>query len=212
MERRDRDLEREPDQRHHDSGGEQRLDGRCTEGLRDRGQSGRSRQAVDQADSEKREGARHAAEEKIFQPGFSRPEVAPIERGHDVKREPGQLESDENHEQLFAPDEEEQPDRREQNEREIFAVMARRVVVASEEHGEKREHEADDLEEGIERRDHEHAVKEDGVRRQVQNGHRRGRETESSDERERGHHLWTLRQAERQDDKRRHHHDRFGRG
>ena len=53
-----------------------------------------------------------------------------------------------------------QPDRGEQNQREIFAVIARSVIAAREEHGEKGEHQADDFEEGVERRDHEHAVEE----------------------------------------------------
>ena len=60
---------------------------------------------------------------KYFSPASAERTLALVERGHDVKRETGQLEPDENHEQFFAADEEHQPDRREQNQREIFAVV-----------------------------------------------------------------------------------------
>ncbi len=48
-------------------------------------------------------------------------------------------------------------------------MMARLTIDPGEQDGEKRQHQADNLEERIEWRDHEHAVKEDGVLRQFQN-------------------------------------------
>ncbi len=68
--------------------------------------------------------------------------------------------------QLLAADEQHQSDRGEQKEREIFAVMTGSAVAAREDHGEKGEGEADDLEERRERRDHEHSAKERGLWRQ----------------------------------------------
>ena len=99
-------------------------DGLRAELLRDRGEPGRAAHAVNEAQAEKGERARHAAEEKILQSSFGRTEIGLIECGHDVERQPGQFESDENHEQLLAADEQHQSDRREQNQREILALMA----------------------------------------------------------------------------------------
>ena len=42
---------------------------------------------------------------KYFSPASAERPMLLVECGHNVKREPGQLEPDENHEQFFAPDE-----------------------------------------------------------------------------------------------------------
>ena len=89
MKRRGGDFEGETDQRHDDAGGEQRLDWPARELLPDGGKAGRSRHAIDEADPKKRERARRAAEEEIFQARFGGADVGFVERGHDIKREAG---------------------------------------------------------------------------------------------------------------------------
>ena len=69
---------------------------------------------------------------KYFSPASADDGCRLVECGHNVKRETGQLEPDEDHEQFFAPDEQQQSDRREQNHREIFALFGA-VLAAREE-------------------------------------------------------------------------------
>ena len=182
MEWRGGDLESETDQRHDDAGGEQWFDGLRLELLPDGGEPGRAAHSVNEAQPEKGECARRAAEEKILQAGLGGTAVGFVERGHDVERQPGQFESDENHEQLFAADEQHQSDRGEQNQREIFALVARGAITARENDGEKGEHQADDFEERGQRRDHEHAVEEIRVRRQPEHGDDSEEETDRRNE------------------------------
>ena len=97
MERRGGDFETESDEGHDNPGGEQRLDGTGGQFLSDRGEAGRAAHAVDEAHPEKRECARRAAEEEIFQARFGGARVRLVERRHDVERKAGQLEPDEDH-------------------------------------------------------------------------------------------------------------------
>ena len=168
MKRCRRDLERESNQRHDDPDGEQRSERRGGRGAdADRGQRGRSRQAVNKLSPKSVNALAMLPKRKYFRPASAEGRLALIERGHDVKREPGQLEPDENHEQFFAPDEQHAAQSwRAKSSRDIRLCDGKRMFAAREEHGEKREHQADDFEERIERRDHEHAVKEHRVRRQ----------------------------------------------
>src|SRR5207302_462699 len=78
MKWRGRNFEREPNQRHDDPDGEERLKRNGAKFLPDRGQRGRSRHSVNQTDSKKCERARGAAEEKIFQAGFGNMIIATI--------------------------------------------------------------------------------------------------------------------------------------
>ena len=133
---------------------EERLHGYGREFLANRNEAGCSRHAVNETDSKKRERARRAAEQEIFQARFSRAHIGFVERGHDVKRQAGEFEADEDHEQLFAANEQHQSDRREQNEREILTVISRRTIAARKEYGEKGERDTDDFEQRIQRRDH----------------------------------------------------------
>ena len=175
MKRRGGDFESESDKGHDDAGGEQWLDRTGSQFLSDRGEPGRAAHAVNEAQPKKRERARGAAEKEIFEARFRGARVGFVEPRHDVERQAGQLETDEDHEQLFAADEEHESDRGEQEQREIFAAVTRSVHAAREDHGEKGERQADDFEERRERRDDQHAAEESRVRRQHED-RRRGEE------------------------------------
>ena len=112
----------------------------------DGGESGRPRHTVDETEAEKRERARRAAEQEIFQARFGGANVSFIERRHDIKRETGELEADEDHEQFFAADEQHESDRGKEEHREILAGIAGLAVVARNEHSENGERETDNLE------------------------------------------------------------------
>ena len=105
-----RNFKSESDQRHDDARGQERC--HWTKLLRDRGETGRGSHSINEADAEKGEGARGAAEQEILQPRFRRTEVGLVERSHDVERQPRELEADENNEKLFAADEQHQSNRR----------------------------------------------------------------------------------------------------
>ena len=84
---------------------------------------------------------------KYFRPGFGGAEVGFVERRHDIKREAGELEADENHEQFFAADEQHQSDRGEQKHaRDTRRDCGEERSIAREKHSEKGERETDDLE------------------------------------------------------------------
>jgi hypothetical protein len=124
MERRRGDFESEAHQRHDDPGEKQRLDRYGHQFLSDGGQPGGAGGAVDETQPEEGERTRRAAEQEIFQACFGGANICFVERGHEIKRQAGQLEPDENHEQLFAADEQHQSDGRQQDEREIFSAIA----------------------------------------------------------------------------------------
>src|SRR5437588_2837663 len=132
MERRGGDLEGESDKRHHEAGGEKRLDRQSVQLCADCGEAGRAAHAVNETQTEKREGARCAAEKEIFEARFRGARIGFVESGHDVKREAGELEPDENHEQLFTADEKHESDGGEQDEGEVFAPVARGTVAPRE--------------------------------------------------------------------------------
>ena len=106
----------------------------------------RSRHAVNEADPKKRERARRAAEQEIFQARFGGAEVGFVERRHNIKREASELEADEDHEQFFAADEQHESDRGQQKHGEILAGIAGGTVITRKEHSEKGERETDNLE------------------------------------------------------------------
>ena len=89
------------------------MDGSGRQFLSDRREPGRAAHAVDEAQAEQREGAGGAAEEKILETRFGRARVGFVEPRHDVERQTGQFEPDEDHEQFLAADEEHEPNRRE---------------------------------------------------------------------------------------------------
>ncbi len=91
---------------------------------------------------------------KYLQPRFGGADIGFVERGHDVKREAGQFQSDEDHEQLFAADEQHQSNGRKQNYRQVFAVIKRSAIACRNNHREKGEREADDFEQRRERGNH----------------------------------------------------------
>ena len=86
MKRRGGDFEGEANKGHDDANEKQRRDWLRGEFLRDRGETSRASHSVNEAESEKRERARRAAEEEIFQARFGRMHIVLVERGHDVKR------------------------------------------------------------------------------------------------------------------------------
>jgi len=171
MEGRSGDFESKSDECHDDPDQEQRLDGSRRQFLSDRVQPRCAAHAVDEAQAKKREGAGGAAEEKIFETCFRGARVGFVESRHDVERETGQFEPDKDHEQFLTADEEHQPNRGEQEQREEFPAMPGRAV-ASEEDGEKGERQADDLEERRERRDDQHPVEKRRPFRQQEDGRR----------------------------------------
>ena len=124
------DLKSEADQRHDNAGGQKRCHGPSLVAID--GETGRARHSVNEADAKKREGAGGAAEEKIFQAGFGGADVGLVEGRHDVEGQAGEFEADKNHEELFAADEEHQPNGGEQEQSEIFAVMPGSAVRARE--------------------------------------------------------------------------------
>ncbi len=63
----------------------------AAEFLANRGEPGRSRHAINQTDSKKRERTGRAAEQEIFQTGFGGADIGFVERGHDVEREAGAI-------------------------------------------------------------------------------------------------------------------------
>ena len=113
MKRRGSDFEREANEGHNDADNEKRLHRGGGQFLPNCGEPGRARHAVDEADSEKRECARRAAEQEIFQARFGGADIAFVERGQDIQRETREFEPDEDHEQLFTANEQHEPDRRE---------------------------------------------------------------------------------------------------
>ena len=176
MERRGGDLEGEADERHDDAGGEERLNRDGVEFCADRSEASRAGHSVDEAQTKKRERAGGAAEKKILEARFGGTRIGFVEPGHDVKREASQLESDENHEQLFTADEKHESDRGEEKEREVFALVARGTIAPREDHREEGERETDGLEEGSERCDDVHAAEECCVRWQHNDGGHREEE------------------------------------
>src|SRR5438046_7675787 len=105
------DFEGEPDESHDDAHEEERLHGYAREFLSNCGEPGCSRHAVNETDSKKRECARRTTEQEIFQTRFGGAHIGFVERGHDIKRETGELQADEDHEQIFADNEQTQADR-----------------------------------------------------------------------------------------------------
>src|SRR4029453_6510337 len=108
--------------------------------------AGCSRDAVNEADPKKRERARCAAEQEILQTRFGGADVSLVERRHNIKREAGELEADEDHEEFFAADEQHESDRGKQKHGEILPGIARRAVVVRKKNSEKSEYETDNLE------------------------------------------------------------------
>jgi hypothetical protein len=82
--------------------------------LTDRGETCCPRHTVNETNSKKRECAGRVTEKEIFQTRFGRAHICFVERGHDIKRETGQLEPDEDHEELFAADEKHESNRPEE--------------------------------------------------------------------------------------------------
>jgi len=80
--------------------------------LTDRCEACCPRHTVNETDSKKRERAGRAAKQEIFQARFGRAHICFVERGHDIKRETEQFETDKDHEKFFAADEQHQSDRR----------------------------------------------------------------------------------------------------
>ena len=105
-----------------------------------------ARLAVNEADPKKFERARRATEQEIFQARFGGADVGFVERRHNIKREAGELEADEDHEQFFAADEQHESNRGKQKHGEILAGIARVAVATRKEHSEKSEGETDNLE------------------------------------------------------------------
>ena len=124
--------------------------------LRDSSETGASRHAIDQTDSEKRERAGGAAEEKVFQTCFGRSHIGLVERSHHVKGKAQQFEPNENHEQLFTANKQHETDRCQKNNRQVFARMTQRFFRSSQTHREKGKHEANDFEKRREGCDHKH--------------------------------------------------------
>ena len=116
-------MEREPDQRHNHTGDEQRGRWPGPELRGEGAERSRAGAAVKIAQAEESEGARDAAEKQILQPGLGGARVAFIEGGEDIKREPGQLEPDKNHQQFLAPDEQQQPDRGQEEQSKKFTLV-----------------------------------------------------------------------------------------
>ena len=77
----------------------------CSESFRDSGKTGGARHTINEAEPEESERAGGAAKKEILQAGFSRSDIGLVERSHEIKRQPGKLESDENHEQFLAANE-----------------------------------------------------------------------------------------------------------
>src|ERR1700731_4761271 len=115
--------------------------------MTNRGESGGPGQAVNQADAKKRERSGGAAKEKIFQSGFGRMDIGFIESSQDIERQPKQLESDKNHEQLFAADEQHESHRAKQKHGDILAVITQRFLRGNERNSSDREREADNFKE-----------------------------------------------------------------
>ena len=126
MKRRSSNFEREADKRHDDASRKQRLHRRGRQFVRNRSETGASRHAINQTDSEKRERAGGAAEQKIFQTCFGGTHIGPVECNHHVKRKAQQFEPDENHEQLFTANEQHETDGCQKNNRQIFAGITQR--------------------------------------------------------------------------------------
>ena len=79
------DFEGKADQGHDDADGEKWLDRKRGQLLTNRGQGSGPGHTVNQTDAKKREGAGGAAEEKIFQSGFSRADIGFIESSQHIE-------------------------------------------------------------------------------------------------------------------------------
>ena len=208
MKRRGRNLESKTDQRHDQTGGQERRDSR--ELRCDRRETGGAGCSVNETDAEEGERARGAAEEEILHAGFRGPDVALVERRHDIKRKTGELEPDENEQELFAADEQHQADGREKKKCKVFGVMLE-FDLARDDHGEKGERQADHFEQGNERRNNQHAVEEVRVGRQHQHGRGGEEKSGSSDSgTDDGHPR--AQQSKRKDHQRGDHQGHLGRG
>src|SRR5439155_22850291 len=99
------DFESKADQGHGNAGKKQWGQSLRVELVRNGCKTGAACHSVDEAESEKRKSTGGTAKKKIFQPGFGRPNVAFVKRGHQIKRQPGKLEPNEDHQQLLAANE-----------------------------------------------------------------------------------------------------------
>ena len=91
-------FEGESDQGHGKAGEQQRRRRLRVQLVRNGRKTGATRHSVNKAQSKKRKSTGGTAKEKIFQPSFGRSDVAFVERGHQIKRQPGKFEPNENHE------------------------------------------------------------------------------------------------------------------
>src|SRR5437899_6579076 len=102
MKRRSCDFESEADKGHDDTSEQKGREGLRSKTFCDGGKTGCARHAVNEAQPEEGEGAGGTAKEEILQAGFGRSDIGFIECRHKIKRQTGELEPDENHEQLLA--------------------------------------------------------------------------------------------------------------
>ena len=147
MERHGGDLEAEADDGRHQRDQQQRVESLAGDAGGDFAQIGRAGNAVEQAEAEQQKRRRHAAEQKVFQRRLGGPGVVLVERGEDVKREAGEFQRDENHQQILGADQEHQADGAEQNQRKIFADMVGEPAGRGNQNGENRQREQRDLHE-----------------------------------------------------------------
>jgi hypothetical protein len=78
-------------------------------------------QAIEQADAKKREGRRHAAEEKVFQGRLARCHAGLVKGRQDIERDAEQFQRDENHQEVFRTDQDHQTRGGYEQERKILA-------------------------------------------------------------------------------------------
>src|SRR6476646_7058176 len=98
MERRRCNFEGKTDQGHSNAGKKERGQSLIAKPVRNGRKTGATRHSVNEAQSKKRKSTGGTAKEKVFQPSFGRPDVVFVERRHQIKRQPGKFEPNENHE------------------------------------------------------------------------------------------------------------------
>ncbi len=124
----------------------------------------RTGEAVEQAEAEEQDPRRHAAKEKILEPGFRRRLALLIKRGKDVKRKAQELNGDEDDQQILGAHQQHHRGGGKQYERAIFAYMGGEARGVHEEKNKNRQYDESCLDQLRQRIHHQHPRRESALR------------------------------------------------
>ena len=124
----------------------------------------RTGEAVEQAEAEEQDPRRHAAKEKILEPGFRRRLALLVKRGKDVKRKAQELNGDEDDQQVLRAHQQHHRGGGKQYQRAIFAHMGGEARRAHQEKNKNRQYDESCLHQLGQRIHHQHPRRESALR------------------------------------------------